>query len=96
MATDSERRHMQNRGLLTDDDRAFFRGEREFADDDKKGQARRDKRHNIRSRMANIAEDIELLQEAGEDDLVNEFYGDIGRYERLEQQIQNLQEQIDR
>lgn len=85
---------MQNRGLLTDDDRAFFRGEREFGDDDKESQARRDKRHNIRQRMEHVAEDLELLQEAGEDDLVNEFYGDIGRYERLEQQIQDLQERV--
>lgn len=93
MTTDGETPHMQNRGLLTADDRAFYRGEKDVEDEDK---TRREKRYNIRQRMENVAEDIELLQEAGEDDLVNEFYGDIGRYERLEQQIQNLQEQIDR
>lgn len=96
MTTDGERGDMQNRGLLTSDDRAFFSGDKEFESEEKKTQARRDKRHNIRQRMEHIAEDIELLQEAGEDDLVNEFYADIGRYERLEQQIRELQEQVEK
>lgn len=93
MATDSESERVQNRGLLTADDRAFFRGDKEVEDEDK---TRREKRYNVRQRMENVAEDIERLREAGEDDLVNEFYGDIGRYERLEQQIRELQDQVDK
>ena len=92
MATNDETDRMQNRGLLTEDDRAFFRGEKETDDPDK---TRREKLFNVRERRDNVAEDLELLREAGEDETVEQFYAVVGRYERLERQLHDLQSQLD-
>lgn len=83
---------MENRGLLTADDRTFFQG---GAEKDDPVQARRDKRHNIRKRIERIERDLEILQAAGEEDLVEEFYSTLGRHERLEERLRRLEEQID-
>lgn len=96
MTTDSEGGRVQNRGLLTEDDRAFYRGEKTVESSEKNEKINREKRYNIRQRKENIAKDIDILLEAGEEDLVNEFYADIGRYERLEQEIQELRNHIDK
>jgi archaellum component FlaC len=83
---------MENRGVLTADDRAFFEGEKTTNDPDK---TRREKRFNINERIDHIDEDIKILREAGEDDVVQRLQAILNRYERLERQVQDLQQQID-
>lgn len=83
---------MENRGLLTDDDRAFFQGETDKDDPD---AAWSTKRHNVRERARNMAEDLDILREAGEDDLVEFVYEEIGRYEQLDRRLKELEEQLD-
>lgn len=91
MATGQQARHMENRGLLTADDRAFYRGEKDVEDEEKMA---REKRYNVRQRIENIEEDIEILRQAGEDQVVEDFYDAIGRYERLERELAELKEEI--
>ncbi|WP_224332904.1 hypothetical protein [Haloprofundus halobius] len=45
--------------------------------------------------MDQIEEDIEILKDAGQDDLVNEFLNRFGRIERLEREIDHLRDQLD-
>lgn len=92
MATADNSRTMENRGLLTADDRAFFEGQKDVDNADK---TRREKRYNVRQRIDRVAEDIEILRDAGEDDLVEDLYDEIGRYERLEKQLRDLREQLE-
>lgn len=92
MAINDQRESVQNRGLLTDDDRAFFQGDKESDDPDK---TRREKLYNVRRRIEHIAEDIDILREAGEDETAEKVYDAIGRYERLERQVRDLQQQLD-
>lgn len=87
-----EEQGMDHRGLLTDDDRRFFRGERDVKDPAKKAS---EIRYRVRRRMENLEEDIQILREADETRLVEEFYEKIGRYERLERQIEELQQRLD-
>lgn len=91
MATTDNGRRMENRGLLTADDRAFFREKTAKSNPE---QARRDKRSNVRKRIERIEEDLELLQAAGEGDLVEEFYARLGRHERLEERLRDLEEKV--
>lgn len=92
MATGQQSRSMENRGLLTGDDRAFFKGEKDVDDPEK---VAREKRYNIRRRIENIAEDLEILRDAHEDDVIAKFYEETGRHSRLEEQIEELQKQLD-
>jgi polyhydroxyalkanoate synthesis regulator phasin len=91
MATTEERRTMENRGLLTADDRAFFNGEKKVDNPDK---VVREKRYNIRRRIERIEEDLRILREADENDVVEDFYESTGRYERLERELAELRNQI--
>ncbi|WP_135306307.1 hypothetical protein [Haloarcula amylovorans] len=84
---------MQNRGLLTDDDRALFRGEKDI-DAEEETKQRRERRHNIRQRIDHIEEDLEILAEADEERVLQDFHEQtdkkealIGRIERLEQAV---------
>lgn len=88
-----ESQGMDHRGLLTEDDRLFFQGERDVDDRNKKAS---EIRYRVRRRMENLEQDIEILREAGETRLVEEFYEKLGRYERLERQIEELQQQIEK
>jgi hypothetical protein len=83
---------MQNRGLLTGDDRDFFQGRKDVNDPEK---VAREKRFNIRRRIEHIAEDIEILREAGEDEVLAKFHEETGRHSHLESEIQALREQLD-
>lgn len=98
MATAPEGEVVQNRGLLTEDDRQFWRGEKDVDDPDKTA---REKRHNVRKRISRIVTDLQILSEAGETDLVNEFHAETDRgatvddrVERLEEQLESLQEEM--
>jgi uncharacterized protein YnzC (UPF0291/DUF896 family) len=83
---------MRNRGILTEDDRSFFRGEKSVEEEDK---MRAEKLFNIRERIEHLSEDIDILDEAGEDETIKLLYGSIKRYEQLERQLQDIQQQID-
>lgn len=92
MAEASERARMRNRGLLTKADRAFFKGGRDPENPDAR---RSDIRYNIKQRMNRIEEDIRILREAGEDDLVAEFYDRFGRTSQLEKRVRELEAQLE-
>ncbi len=91
MATQPQRQTVQNRGLLTEDDREFFLGEKDTSDPDK---TRREKRHNVRERIKNITEDLEILADANETDLVNEFHGETDRNSKIETELSELRKQL--
>jgi hypothetical protein len=85
---------MRNRGILTEDDRDFYRGDKQPDDPD---AVRREKRHNISKRIAHIVEDLELLTEAGETDLVDEFHRETDRdagIEDLEAELANIRDHL--
>lgn len=92
MATEGDSRCMENRGLLTADDRAFFEGDKDTDDPNK---VAREKRYNVRERIENIAEDLEILRAAGEDELVAKFYDETGRHTRLAEKIEQLESELD-
>jgi hypothetical protein len=83
---------MRNRGILTEDDRSFFRDEKSVEEEDK---TRAEKLFNIRERIEHLNEDIDILNEAGEDETIKLLYGSIERYKQLEQQLQDIQQQLD-
>lgn len=82
---------MRNRGLLTDDDRRFFSGEKQ---PDEPDEVRREKRHNIKQRIGNIVKDLDLLADAGETDLVDEFHAETDRDAKLEAELAALRQQL--
>jgi len=73
MQSESERERMRNRGILTREDREVFQGERDVDED-----RMQDIRWNIKQRMDRIERDLEILDAAGEDDLVDDFYDRFG------------------
>ena len=83
---------MEDRGILTEDDRAFWRGEKDVEDH---SRTKAEKRHHVRQRIENLAEDVELLLEAGEDDLVTELRYYVGQNRRLEQRVARLERRLD-
>lgn len=83
---------MADRGVLTDDDRAFFRGERDDIDDEDK--TRREKVFHIRQRIDNLDDDIDILRKAGEEETVQYLYQVVGRFERLERRLDELEQQV--
>ncbi|WP_330633644.1 hypothetical protein [Halocatena halophila] len=89
---------MRHRGLLTEKDREFLRNldpdELDELDEDTIKKLR-NIRYNFRQRTENTEEDIEILREAGQDDLVEEFYAAVGRFERLESKLFELQDQLE-
>ena len=82
---------MENRGLLTADDRAFFKGEKEVDNPEK---VEREKRYNVRRRIERIAQDLDILRGAGESSVVEDFYEETGRYERLEKKVKELEQEL--
>lgn len=83
---------MENRGLLTEDDRAFWRGEKDVDD---YAQAAARKRYHINQRIDRLEEDIKILRQAGEDEVVSNIYQAVGRFEQLEQEIEELRDLIE-
>lgn len=81
-----------SRGLLTDAEKEFLRGEKTDIDQQ---QYRYNIRSNFRGRMDELEEDLDLLREGGEDDLVEEFYNCFGRMERLEKEVHRLRRELD-
>lgn len=79
-------------GLLSKGEREFFNGENEPQDPD---GYRRNARYRARQRIDRIEKDLELLEQAGEDDIVAEFYQRFSRVEQLEREVKQLREQVD-
>lgn len=68
-------------GLLTDRQRAFLRGERE--DITNPEQYEHNLRHQANQRVAQMAEDLDLLEAHGHEDIVAKFYYEVDKIERL-------------
>lgn len=81
-----------SRGLLTQAERDFLRGDKDVSDPE---GYRYNVRSRFRSRLDKLQEDLELLEAAGEDDLVEEFHATFDKVERLEQRLESLEEQVD-
>jgi len=81
------------RGLLSNAEREFIRGEREAEDPD--GYVRNLK-YRVRKQMDRIEDDIELLREHGYDELADEFYEQFSRYKQLEREVEQLRDEVDR
>lgn len=92
MGTPQQPTRRMTTGLLSEGEREFFEGEKEPEDPD---GYRRNARYRARQRMDQIEKDIEVLQEAGEDDLVDEFFNRFGRVQRLEREVEQLRSQLD-
>lgn len=75
-------------GLLSDAQRAFLRGEREdeITNPD---QYENKIRHQANQRVAQMAEDLELLERAGHEDIVAKFYYEVDRVERLRRAVES-------
>lgn len=80
-------------GILSEGERKFFNGESDVEDPD---GYRRNARYRARKRIEQIERDLKVLEEAGEDDLVEEFYNQFSRVQRLEQEVESLRQQLDR
>lgn len=76
-------------GLLSKGERAFFRGEKDVDDPD---GYKRNARYRARKRMNEIEEDLELLREAGQEDLVDDFLNRFEPTSQLEQRIDELEQ----
>lgn len=92
MAASGQEPTIMDRGLLTNAEKDFLRGEKEDVDQE---QYRYNIRSNFRSRMEELDDDLELLREAGEGDLVEEFYNQFGRMERLETEVDRLRKELE-
>jgi hypothetical protein len=79
-------------GLLSDGEREFFNGDKEVGDP---AGYRRNARYRARQRIDQIEADLAVLEQAGQDDLVEEFYQRFERVGRLETEIAQLREQLD-
>jgi hypothetical protein len=84
---------MQNRGLLTGDDRKLFKGEKDLDEDAEKKQ-KRERRTNIRNRIDNIVDDLEILEQAGEDGIVEKFHEDTDSPSDVEARLERLEKEV--
>ena len=81
-----------SRGLLTKSEREVLRGEKDDVDEDSYIY---NIRTRARKRMNELEDDLELLEEAGEDELVRDFFQRFGKVERLEREIEALEQRLD-
>lgn len=79
-------------GLLTDNQRAFLRGEKDVENPD---QYERNLRHRASQRVEQMAEDLAVLEEHGHDDIVAEFYYEVDRIERLRRELNTRLDDLD-
>lgn len=81
-----------NRGLLTKRQREFLRGEVNDIEDEQ--QYIYNIRSDFRERMERLEEDLQLLRDAGQDELAEEFYVKFERVERLEREVEELRDEL--
>lgn len=91
MRTEIEARTM-NRGLLTKAQREFLQGDKPDVDQDNYLYRIRS---DFRARMDELEEDLEILREADQNELVEEFFDRFGRVERLEREIEELRKKVE-
>lgn len=91
MATQDKMRSQVQRGIFSDAERAFLRGEKDIEDPD---GYRRNLRYRARQQMDRIEDDLELAEEAGRDELVDEFHNKFSRYKQLEREVERLREEV--
>lgn len=91
MGTKQHSRIRVSTGILSDGERAFFRGEKDVEDPD---GYQRNARYRARQRMDQIEEDLEVLRDADQEDLVEEFVSRFGRVERLEREVERLRREL--
>ena len=91
MGTKQHSRIRVSTGILSDGERAFFRDEKDVEDPD---GYQRNARYRARQRMDQIEEDLEVLRDAGQEDLVEEFVSRFGRVERLEREVERLRREL--
>ncbi|NLV14330.1 hypothetical protein [Haloarcula argentinensis] len=84
---------MQNRGLLTEDDRELFSGEKDL-DGEALEKAKRERRYNIRQRIEHIAQDLEILDGAGEENLLAKFHNETDAPSDVEARLERLEEEV--
>ena len=94
MVTRTESRDSVSRGLLTDAEREYLRGEKDMTEIEDPDAYRYRVRSNFRKPMERLDEDIKMLRAAGEDDLVREFHEKFGRVERLEREVERLRDEL--
>jgi len=93
MGTQQQSRIRVSTGILSDGERAFFKDEKDVEDPD---GYQRNARYRARQRMDQIEEDLEVLREAGQEDLVEEFVSRFGRVERLEREVERLRDELEK
>lgn len=91
MGTKQRPRQTVSTGILSDGEREFFRGEKDVKNPD---GYRRNARYRARQRMDQIEEDLQVLREAGQDDLVDDFHQRFERVGRLEREIEELRSRL--
>lgn len=79
------------RSPLTDDNRAYLRGEKDV-DNPKQYEYRL--RNGVREGIKRLPEDLRLLEENGHEDLVGEFYRRTDAVQRLRMEVIELRETI--
>jgi hypothetical protein len=92
MGTPQQTHPRVSTGILTKGEREFFRGEKDVEDDD---GYRRNARYRARKRIQQIEDDLQVLEAAGEDDLVEEFYNQFSRVQRLEKELEELRSEVE-
>ena len=79
-------------GLLSDNERAFLRGEKDVENPD---QYERNLRYRANQRKDQMAEDLKLLEKEGHEDIVAGFYYKVNRIERLRRELGIYMENVD-
>jgi predicted ATP-dependent endonuclease of OLD family len=74
-------------GLLSDKQRAFLRDERE--DITNPDQYENQLRHQANQRVSQMAEDLDLLEKHGHEDIVAKFYYEVDKIERLRKRMES-------
>lgn len=92
MGTHQQTQTTVPRGLFSNAERAFLRGENEVEDPD---GYKRNLRHRAKKQMDRIEDDLELAEEAGQEDLVDEFHNRFSRYKQLEREVQRLRSELE-
>ena len=92
MGTSQQSKARVSTGILSNGEREFYRHEKDVKDPD---GYRRNARYRARKRMDQIEEDLELLEQAGEDDLVEEFHNRFSRVGQLEKEVDRLRSKVD-
>lgn len=79
-------------GLLSQAEREFLNGDRDVENPD---GYHGNLRHRARKRIEQIERDLELLDEHGHDDIVNEFWNKYSEHEQLRDDVDEIRDLLD-